>query len=115
MKHVPWSFRSPRWHTPKVTGEIYWGTQSVGTSARYYYYEAAHHPWSPVHDGLPVVEAPVGISVLSEEACSAPRRWAERYYNLKQKRHHARGGHFGAWEEPKAIITDVRDFFRVLN
>jgi hypothetical protein len=62
-----------------------------------------------------VVEAPTAISVLPEEVCSAPRRWAERYYNLKQKRYHASGGHFGAWEEPEAIITDVRDFFRALS
>jgi len=93
---------------------IYWVTQSYGTSARYYY-EAAHHPWTPVHDRMPVVEAPVGISVLPEEICSAPRRWAQRYYNLKQWRHHASGGHFAAWEEPQAIITDIRDFFRVLS
>jgi hypothetical protein len=62
-----------------------------------------------------VVEAPTAISVLPQEVCSAPRRWAQRYYNLKQKRYHPSGGHFGAWEEPQAIITDVRDFFRTLS
>ena len=36
---------------------IYWVTQSYGTSARYYY-EAAHNPWTPVHDRMPVVLAP---------------------------------------------------------
>jgi hypothetical protein len=69
---------------------IYWLTQSYGTSARYYY-EAAHDPWTPVHDRTPVVEAPTAISVLPEEVCSAPRRWAQRYYNLKQKRYHRSG------------------------
>ncbi|MBT2304177.1 epoxide hydrolase [Variovorax paradoxus] len=93
---------------------IYWVTQSYGTSARYYY-EAAHHPWTPVHDRMPVVEAPVGISVFPEEICCAPRRWAQRYYNLKQWRHHVSGGHFAGWEEPQAIVTDVRDFFRTLT
>ena len=33
---------------------IYWVTQSYGSSARYYY-EAAHDPWKPAHDRLPVV------------------------------------------------------------
>jgi len=93
---------------------IYWVTQSFGTSARYYY-EAAHRPWTPVHGRMPVVEAPVCVSVLPEEICSAPRRWAERYYNLKQVRHHVSGGHFAAWEEPQAIVTDLRDFFRGLS
>lgn len=93
---------------------IYWVTQSYGTSARYYY-EAAHCPWTPVHDRVPVVEAPVGVSVLPAEICSAPRRWAQRYYNLKQWREHAAGGHYGAWEEPQAIVADLRDFLRPLN
>jgi len=53
--------------------------------------------------------------VLTEEVCRAPRRWAERYYSLKQRRHHASRGRFAAWEEPQDIITDVRDFFRALN
>jgi len=97
-----------------TTVMIYWVTQSYGTSARYYY-EAAHNPWKPVHGRMPVVEAPTGISVLPAEFASAPRRWVQRYYNLKQKRHQASGGHYGAWEEPEAIITDVRDFFRMLN
>jgi pimeloyl-ACP methyl ester carboxylesterase len=90
---------------------IYWVTQTYGTSARYYY-EAAHDPWTPAHDRMPVVEAPVGISVLPEEVCMAPRRWAERYYNLDQRRTHPSGGHFAAWEEPRFIVDDIRDFFR---
>jgi hypothetical protein len=52
---------------------------------------------------------------LPAEFASAPRRWVERYYNLKQKRHHVSGGHYGAWEEPEAIVTDLRDFFRALT
>lgn len=93
---------------------IYWITQSYGTSARFYY-EAAHDPWTPVHDRSPVVEAPVGISVFPEEVCRAPRRWTQRYYNLRQRREHASGGHYGAWEEPVAIVADLRDFFRELK
>ncbi|MFL6710267.1 MAG: epoxide hydrolase family protein [Massilia sp.] len=90
---------------------IYWVTQSFGTSARYYY-EAAHHPWTPAHSRSPVVEAPVAVSVFPEEICNGPRRWAQRYYNLRQWRYHPSGGHFAAWEEPQAIIGDLRDFFR---
>jgi hypothetical protein len=64
---------------------------------------------------MPVVEAATGLSVLPSEFASAPRRWAQRYYNLKQERHHPSGGHYGAWEEPAAIVADVRDFFRTLT
>jgi pimeloyl-ACP methyl ester carboxylesterase len=92
---------------------IYWVTQSFGTSARFYY-EAAHAPWTPAHARMPVVEAPVAVSMLPQEFCNAPRRWAQRYYNLKQMRHHPSGGHFAAWEEPEAIVKDIRDFTRTL-
>ena len=64
---------------------------------------------------MPVVEAPVAVSVLPEEIVTAPRRWAQRYYNLKQLRHHSSGGHVAAWEEPQAIVTDIRDFFRTVS
>jgi pimeloyl-ACP methyl ester carboxylesterase len=93
---------------------IYWVTRSFGTSARYYY-EAAHHPWTPAHDRTPVVEAPVAVSVMPQEVCAAPRRWARRYYDLRQWRVHPRGGHYGAFEEPQAIVSDLRDFLRELR
>jgi hypothetical protein len=64
---------------------------------------------------MPVIEVSTGISVLPAEFASAPRRWVQRYYNLKQKRHHDSGGHYGAWEEREAIVTDDRDFFRTLT
>jgi hypothetical protein len=97
-----------------TTVMIYWVTQSDGTCARYYY-EAAHDPWKPVHGRMPVIEAPTGTSVLPAEFASAPRRGVQRYYNLKRKRHHARGGPYGAWEEPEAIVMDVRDVFGTLT
>jgi len=97
-----------------TTVMIYWITQSYGTSARYYY-EAAHDPWKPAHERLPVVEAPTAVSIMPAEFANAPRRWIQRYYNLKQERHHLSGGHYAAWEEPEAIVSDLRDFFRVLN
>jgi pimeloyl-ACP methyl ester carboxylesterase len=64
---------------------------------------------------MPVVEAPVAVSVLPEEIVTAPRRWAQRYYNLKQLRYHTSGGHFAAWEEPEAIVTGLRDYFRTAS
>lgn len=97
-----------------TTVMLYWLTQSFGTSARYYY-EAAHNPWKADREGLPVVVAPTGITMLPEEVIAMPKTWVQRYYNLKQLRVHASGGHFAAWEEPEAVVGDVRDFFRDLT
>lgn len=97
-----------------TTVMLYWVTQSYGTSARYYY-EAAHRPWQPSHDRQPVVEAPTAVTALAQEVVTQPKRWAERYYNLKQWREYPKGGHFGPMEEPEIIIGDLRDFFRTLR
>ena len=97
-----------------TTVMIYWVTQSFGTSARFYY-EAAHNPWQPSHQRMPVVEAPVGVAVFHNELVIQPKRWAERYYNLKRWTQFPSGGHFAAMEEPAALIGDLRAFFGSLR
>jgi pimeloyl-ACP methyl ester carboxylesterase len=90
---------------------LYWVTQSYHTSARYYY-EAAHNPWQPVTDALPVVTAPTALAVFPAELTHPARKWAERYYNLQQWTEMASGGHFAPMEEPEALVEDIRRFFR---
>lgn len=90
---------------------LYWVTESYGTSARYYY-EARHHPWRPMHDRQPVVEAPTAIALFPQELTRPARRWAERYYNLQRWTPMPAGGHFAPAEEPQALVEDLRAFFR---
>ena len=89
---------------------LYWITQSFNTSA-HFYDEGAHDPWTPSHDRMPVVEAPVAIAVFPAELTFAPRKGAERYYNLQRWTVMAAGGHFAAAEEPRALVDDLRAFF----
>ena len=89
-------------------------TQSFGTSARYYY-ECTHNPWRPSHDRRPVVEAPTGVGLFQKEVVLMPRRWAERYYDLRRWTVMPRGGHFAPMEEPELLVEDVRAFFRPLR
>jgi hypothetical protein len=42
----------------------------------------------------PVVEAPTGVGVFEKEVVLMPRRWAERYYDLRRWTVMPRGGHF---------------------
>ncbi|HZP45998.1 MAG TPA: epoxide hydrolase [Candidatus Binataceae bacterium] len=97
-----------------TTLSLYWFTESYGTSARYYY-EAAHNLWQPSHDRMPVVEAPTGVAVFLKEVMLMPRRWAERYYNLKRWTVMPSGGHFAPMEEPERLVEDIRAFFRTLR
>ena len=48
------------------------------------------------------------ILVLTQPA----RKWAERYYNLRQWTEMPSGGHFAPMEEPVALVEDLRRFFR---
>lgn len=90
---------------------LYWCTQSYNTSARYYY-EGAHVPWQPSHDRTPVVEAPTALAIFPGELTFAPRKGAERYYNLQRWTEMPSGGHFAPAEEPECYVDDLRAFFR---
>ena len=89
---------------------LYWATQSYHSSARYYY-EGAHVPWQPSHDRKPVVEAPTALAVFPSELTFAPRKAAERYYNLQRWTEMPSGGHFAPAEEPVLFVQDLRAFF----
>ncbi|MGH7985279.1 MAG: epoxide hydrolase family protein [Candidatus Binataceae bacterium] len=97
-----------------TTMMLYWVTESFGTSARYYY-EARHNPWTPSHDRVPVVEAPTAAAVFLKEVILMPRKWAERYYNLKRWIVMPSGGHFAPMEEPGRLVEDIRAFFRPMR
>jgi hypothetical protein len=59
------------------------------------------------------VSIPVAVSVFPNEAYQAPRSWVERAYpNLIYFNEAAKGGHFGAWEEPDLCSQEVRAGFR---
>lgn len=97
-----------------TTVMLYWITQTFGSSVRYYY-EAWHHPWLPSHTRTPVVEAPTAVAVFLGDAILTPRRWAERYYNLKRWTVMPVGGHFAPLEEPERLVEDIREFYRSLR
>jgi len=90
---------------------LYWVTECFVTSVRYYY-EARAHPWAPLHNRMPVVEAPTGIGVFPRELLIPPRKWAERYFNLQHWTPMTAGGHFAPSEEPEQLVKDIRAFYR---
>jgi pimeloyl-ACP methyl ester carboxylesterase len=92
---------------------LYWVTESYGTSARYYY-ECMHNRWKPSHDRQPVVEAPTALADFKHDVAALPRKWSERFHNLKQYSTFDVGGHFAPMEEPELLVEDIRKFFRTL-
>lgn len=97
-----------------TTVMLYWLTESYSSSARFYY-ESAHHQWTPSHNRTPVVEVPTGVVLFRNDIIGMPRRWAERYFNLQRWTTVPHGGHFGAAEEPEIFVHELREFFRPLR
>jgi pimeloyl-ACP methyl ester carboxylesterase len=94
-----------------TTMSIYWLSDCFSSSVRYYA-EAGKNPWKADHPNMPVVSAPTGITLFEPDMAPGDTRWTEAYYNRKQFRVHARGGHFAPAEEPAVLVTDIRDMFR---
>jgi pimeloyl-ACP methyl ester carboxylesterase len=90
---------------------LYWVTDCFVTSVRYYY-EARSQPWTPAHTRTPVVEAPTALGIFPRELLIPPRKWAERYFNLKRWTPMTAGGHFAPSEEPDQLVADLRAFYR---
>ena len=87
---------------------LYWVSGCIGSSFRSYYNDKTAPP-------LPLVKAPSGFTVTSEDE-GYPMEFARRSYgDIRQWRVASSGRHFLALEEPERLATDLRDFFRPLR
>ena len=90
---------------------LFWLT-NTGISSSRLYWENKSAFFSPKG-----VTVPVAVSVFPDELYYTPRNWAEKaypnlvYYNNK----HDKGGHFAAWEQPEALVKDIREGFKSLR
>jgi pimeloyl-ACP methyl ester carboxylesterase len=104
---------------------IWWVTNTITSSLRSYV-NANRYPWKPSHDRTPIIEAPTGITFLGYENppgvstedrvphfLDDPRE--KPWYNPVYLKAHEHGGHFTPWENPDAVIEDIRATFRPLR
>ncbi|MCP3991247.1 MAG: epoxide hydrolase 1 [Actinomycetia bacterium] len=61
------------------------------------------------------VELPTGVASFPREIIRSPRAWCEANYNITHWTEMARGGHFGAFEQPELFVDDVRAFFATVR
>ena len=94
-----------------TTLSIYWFTQTIGTSMRFYY-ENFRAPWKPRHDREPKVEVPTAFAQFPRDVMPLPRAVLERHSNMARWTLMERGGHFAPSEAPDLLVDDVREFFR---
>jgi pimeloyl-ACP methyl ester carboxylesterase len=89
---------------------LYWLTNTGVSSARLYW-ENKLAFFAPKGVAIPVV-----VSAFPEEICPVPRKWAEKAYpKLAYYKRHPKGAHFAAWEQPQAIVEDLRAGFKALR
>ncbi|MCW2495317.1 epoxide hydrolase family protein [Jatrophihabitans sp.] len=93
---------------------LYWVTDTVGSSLRFYW-ETAREGARPPHGGEQVVTVPVAVGVMPKDVQAMPRRHAEEDTDLRRWTRFPRGGHFGAAEVPDLMVEDLRAFFRPLR
>jgi hypothetical protein len=62
-----------------------------------------------------LVEAPTGVAVFENEIINLPKSWSEKNYNLQRYERFCKGGHFAPMENPGAIVSELREFFRPLR
>jgi len=88
---------------------LYW-LPGTGASAARLYWES-FGSFTPQRIGIPV-----GVSNFPKEILPAPRKWAERNYaQLIHWGELDRGGHFAAWEQPEAFVSELRTCFAKLR
>ena len=82
---------------------LYWLTGTGVSSARLYWENKL------VFFAPKEVKIPVAVSAFPEEIFPAPRKWVEKAYpKLIYYKQHPKGAHFAAWEQPQAIVEDLR-------
>ena len=89
---------------------LYWLTNTAVSSARLYW-ESKLAFFAPKG-----VKIPLGVSAFPDEIYTAPQSWAERAYpKLVHYNRLPKGGHFAAWEQPKAFTEELRATFKTLR
>lgn len=89
---------------------IYWTTNTIGSSIRYYYDATRLRPTLGAGD---FVTPPTGVTMWPHDVALAPRDAAARVYNVRCYSVAAEGGHFPAWEVPELYAEDIRALARI--
>jgi pimeloyl-ACP methyl ester carboxylesterase len=92
---------------------LYWFTGAIGSSF-WPYYARLHGQW-PIPSGC-TIGVPTGYAAFPKEIIRPPRSIAQQTYtNIQRWTPMPRGGHFAAMEQPEALASEIRAFFRGLR
>jgi epoxide hydrolase len=95
---------------------LYWLTRTAASSARLYWesIDEVTAWFTTATTGM--IDVPAGCTVFPAEVPRPSRRWAKRRFTrIVNWSEPARGGHFGAWEQPGRFAADLRQTARALR
>ena len=102
---------------------IYWGTQTVYSSINIYYegiqaiMQAKYNPLvklNPFDKTGDKSEVPAAFALFPKDIAPAPKKFAERFFNVQRWTEMKKGGHFAALEQPELLAADIREFVQNL-
>jgi pimeloyl-ACP methyl ester carboxylesterase len=79
----------------------YWVSRTIGTSFTPYA-AGGGKPW-------PRIATPTVFTIFPRDLVNAPRRFAERRFEVQGWREFGKGGHFAAWERPRDYEAGIRE------
>jgi pimeloyl-ACP methyl ester carboxylesterase len=92
---------------------LYWFTGAIGSSF-WPYYARMHQGW-PIPEGK-TIDVPMGYADFPKEILRPPRSLAEKTYtDIRRWTGMKKGGHFAALEQPEALASEIKEFFRPLG
>jgi len=91
---------------------IYLVTNTIGTAA--WFYRGLNED-AVVTSGKVTVPTGFASSLHEMTLLNPPKSAVERGFNFVHYTKMPRGGHFAFWEQPEAMVADVRQFFRKLR
>lgn len=98
---------------------LYWITQTIGTSFLAYRDFTKPGLVQTAIDGakglLGSKGAPTGFALFPKDIATAPKEWAQRFFDVHRWTEMPAGGHFAAMEQPELLAADIQAFFRPLR
>ena len=91
----------------------FWATGTGGSSGRLYHEARLAALGSTPRQGR--IGVPTAVALFPRELYPTSRRIASEHYNIVRWTPMARGGHFGAWEQPELLVADLRAFLAGLQ
>ncbi|OCL04140.1 alpha/beta-hydrolase [Glonium stellatum] len=90
---------------------IYYFSKAGPAATSFIYYEIEHRDPQVFAAAQVYSEVPLGISRFPRDLILLPKLWNHTLGPIVYEKEHERGGHFGAWERPDAIVEDLRTMF----